>query len=152
MTTNAPLRLLTLGALFILSGCATTDVARIGHQVYPPTNPKQVEVFHKATGVLRHCFACDIGRSTAAIHRPYQLIARITASNYAFPDDFIQALKKKAATLGANAILITQIIQPSPLEALSGPHLRNHITYNALAIRFTGPVRGERTLKTSPKD
>ncbi len=111
-------------AVLALAGCATTTVLRLSDQTYPPTTPAHVRVFLTA----------------ADIHRPYRTIAMITAKNYGNTRLFFRALRKKAAALGADGILILKHIVPTTGQevaaAVFGPIVQTNTVYKVAAIRF----------------
>jgi hypothetical protein len=79
-------------AVLALAGCATTAAVRLGDQTYPPTTPDQVRIFPH----------------TSSIRPPHRTIAIITAQNQGDKQEFLQALKRKAAALDADAIVVTR--------------------------------------------
>ncbi len=84
-----------------LSACVTTHAIQLGTPGrYPPVDPNQVQVFLKEEDVTVK----------------FDKVAAIEAQgDYQFANDekMIKALKKKAAKLGANAIILGEFKDPS---------------------------------------
>jgi hypothetical protein len=108
---------LTFAAL-VLSGCAGTTALRLGHKTYPSTTPDHVRVFF---------YPSDI-------RLPYQTIGIITAKNYGSKSRFLQALKIKAAALGADAVIVTQHYHHLVAGVIYGPFAHTNTIYQAKAI------------------
>lgn len=87
--------------LVLLSGCVNTSAVQLGTPgQFPPTDPEQVQVF----------------LTEADVKVPFEKVALINAEgNYQYANDerMIKAMKKKAAELGANAIIIGEFKDPS---------------------------------------
>jgi hypothetical protein len=90
-------RLATLLIPLLVLGCVTTKVYRSGSgATYPPTKPDDVLVFFSAEDVKR----------------PYEVIAEILSegsSGWGYTDSsLVSRAQKKAAVLGAHAIIVTK--------------------------------------------
>jgi len=86
--------------IIILSGCVSTSVTRLDYSKnYPPVQPDQVKVYLKQGDV--HC--------------KYDKIALIkTKTGYGWKDEkSVKAARNKAASLGANGLILEAIKDPS---------------------------------------
>ncbi|HEY0671707.1 MAG TPA: hypothetical protein VGD27_05545 [Longimicrobiales bacterium] len=94
-------------AIIALSGCISTNAVRLGQPTqYPPVKPEEVQVF----------------LTEADVKGEYDKVAIINAEgNYNFANDerMINAMKKKAAQYGANAIIIDKFEDPSTVEKIA---------------------------------
>jgi hypothetical protein len=94
-------------AVLALAGCVSTNAVQLGqpHQ-YPPVNADEVQVFQKESDVK-----ADFDK-VAIIH---------AEGDYTLVNDekMINAMKKKAAKLGANAIIIEEFKDPSTVEKIA---------------------------------
>jgi hypothetical protein len=99
--------LLSLIAALLLSACTTTSAVLLGGSgTYPELNPAEVRVFLRERDVPDE----------------YERIALVTArSDASWTDetDLIRAMRKRAAKLGANAIIIGDISDPTTLERVA---------------------------------
>jgi hypothetical protein len=106
----------TIIALFsalLLCGCANVDVTKTGKGYHEPTDANQVEIFNtKPT-------------------RAFEELGELTVSNFPASDTakLHNALRTKAAPLGANAVFITaRTFAPGPTPK---------VFVSAVAIRWT---------------
>ena len=94
-------------ALVALAGCISTNAVQLGQpNQYPPVKPEDVQVFQKESDV----------------NGDFDKVAIINAEgDYTFANDerMINAMKKKAAKLGANAIIIDEFKDPSTVEKIA---------------------------------
>ena len=94
-------------AIVALAGCVSTNAVRLGEPTqYAPVKAEEVKVFLEESDVKAD----------------FDKIAIINAEgNYTWADDekMIDAMKKKAAKLGANAIIIGEIKDPSTLGKIA---------------------------------
>jgi hypothetical protein len=94
-------------ALVLMAGCISTNAVRLGEPTqYPPVAPEEVQVFLKE----------------ADVKADFDKIAIINAEgNYSYATDekLVDAMKKKAAKLGANAIIIDEFKDPSTVEKIA---------------------------------
>jgi hypothetical protein len=99
--------LLSLIAAILFSACTTTSAVLLGGSgTYPELNPAEVRVFLRERDVPSE----------------YERIALVTAkSDAGWTDetDLIRAMRKRAAKLGANAIIIGDISDPTTLERVA---------------------------------
>ena len=99
--------LLGLIAAMLLGACTTTSAVLLGGSgTYPELNPAEVRVFLRERDVPSE----------------YERIALVTAkSDAGWTDetDLIRAMRKRAAKLGANAIIIGDISDPTTLERVA---------------------------------
>ncbi|HEY0021846.1 MAG TPA: hypothetical protein VGB24_03020 [Longimicrobium sp.] len=99
--------LLSLIAAILLAACTTTSAVLLGGSgTYPELNPAEVRVFLRERDVPAE----------------YERIALVTAkSDAGWTDetDLIRAMRKRAAKLGANAIIIGDISDPTTLERVA---------------------------------
>jgi len=99
--------LLSLIAAILVSACTTTSAVLLGGSgTYPELNPAEVRVFLRERDVPAE----------------YERIALVTAkSDAGWTDetDLIRAMRKRAAKLGANAIIIGDISDPTTLERVA---------------------------------
>jgi hypothetical protein len=99
--------LLSLIAAILLAACTTTSAVLLGGSgTYPELNPAEVRVFLRERDVPTE----------------YERIALVTAkSDAGWTDetDLIRAMRKRAAKLGANAIIIGDISDPTTLERVA---------------------------------
>jgi hypothetical protein len=99
--------LLSLIAAILLGACTTTSAVLLGGSgTYPELNPAEVRVFLRERDVPAE----------------YERIALVTAkSDAGWTDetDLIRAMRKRAAKLGANAIIIGEISDPTTLERVA---------------------------------
>ena len=94
-------------AVLALAGCVSTNAVQLGQpNQYPPVQPEAVQVFQKESDVK-----VDFDK-VAIIH---------AEGDYTFVNDekMINAMKKKAAKLGANAIIIEEFKDPSTVEKIA---------------------------------
>lgn len=118
--------LLSLVAALTLGACTTTSSVMLGGTgTYPEQSPSQVRVFLREDDV----------------DREFEEIALVTARSHAgWTDetDLIRAMRKRAARLGADAIIIGDLSEPTTLERVAEvvtdyePQRRGR----ALAIKF----------------
>jgi hypothetical protein len=98
---------LGLLAVFALAGCISTNAVQLGEpRQYPATKPEEVQVFIKE----------------ADVKVDFDKVAIINAEgNYSYASDekMVNAMKKKAAQLGANAIIIGEFKDPSTVEKIA---------------------------------
>lgn len=93
-------RLLLVAVALLLSACVRTNAVRLGGQTYPAVPADQVQVFLSEDDV-------DV---------PFERIALINAKGEASYTDeakMINAMRKKAGEMGANAIILGEIKEPS---------------------------------------
>ena len=94
-------------AVVALAGCISTNAVRLGTPTqYPPVRPEEVQVFLEEEDVKGE----------------FDKIAIVNAEgNYSYANDerMIEAMKKKAAKLGANAIIIGEFKDPSTVEKIA---------------------------------
>lgn len=99
--------LLSVIAAILLAACTTTSAVLLGGSgTYPELNPAEVRVFLRERDVPAE----------------YERIALVTAkSDAGWTDetDLIRAMRKRAARLGANAIIIGDISDPTTLERVA---------------------------------
>ena len=97
----------SLIAAILLSACTTTSAVLLGGSgTYPELNPAEVRVFLRERDVPDE----------------YERIALVTArSDASWTDEtnLIRAMRKRAARLGANAIIIGDISDPTTLERVA---------------------------------
>ena len=90
-----------LSLLLMLGACVNTSAVQLGTPgQFPPTDPEQVQVF----------------LTEADVKVPFDKVALINAEgNYQYANDerMIKAMKKKAAEMGANAIILGEFKDPS---------------------------------------
>jgi hypothetical protein len=94
-------------AVLALAGCVSTNAVQLGQpNQYPPVNADEVQVFQKESDVK-----VDFDK-VAIIH---------AEGDYTLVNDekMINAMKKKAAKLGANAIIIEEFKDPSTVEKIA---------------------------------
>ena len=94
-------------AVVALVGCINTNAVELGQpKQYAPVAPEQVQVF----------------LTEADVKGEFDKVAIINAEgNYSFATDekMVNAMKKKAAKLGANAIVIGEFKDPSTVEKIA---------------------------------
>lgn len=94
-------------AAIALSACVTTHAIELGTPGrYPPVDPLQVQVF----------------LAEADVKLPFEKIAVIEAKgDYSMiqDEDMVKAMKKKAAKLGANALILGEFKDPSAVEKVA---------------------------------
>jgi hypothetical protein len=94
-------------AMVFMAGCISTNAVRLGEPTqYPPVKPEAVQVFLKEEDVKVD----------------FDKVAIINAEgNYSYADDekMVNAMKKKAAQLGANAIIMGEFKDPSTVEKIA---------------------------------
>jgi hypothetical protein len=94
-------------AVVALAGCISTNAVRLGEPTqYPPVSPEEVQVFLEE----------------ADVKGDFDKVAIINAEgNYSVATDekMINAMKKKAAKYGANAIIIGEFKDPSTVEKIA---------------------------------
>jgi hypothetical protein len=104
MKTRAPF--LALFAL-VLGACTSTNAVLLGGTgTYPELNPYDVRVF----------------LTEADVPGEYEHIALVTAkSDAGWTDetDLIRAMRKRAATLGANGLIVGEVRDPTTLERVA---------------------------------
>ena len=110
MIAHAARTLLLATALFI-GGCATVDVTKTSKDVYPATNPNDVEIL-----------------TTIPADRKYEELATISTTQWdpSQSAKMHNALRAKAAPLGANAVVLLN----------SGVDQRGLLWSTGTAIRF----------------
>ncbi len=96
-----------LFAVLMLAGCISTNAVQLGQpNQYAPVKPEEVQVF----------------MTESDVKNDFDKVAIINAEgNYAFANDekMINAMKKKAAKLGANAIILGEFKDPSTVEKIA---------------------------------
>ena len=96
-----------LFAVLMLAGCISTNAVQLGQpNQYPAVTPEEVQVF----------------QSESDVKSDFDKVAIISAEgNYAFANDekMINAMKKKAAKMGANAIILGEFKDPSTVEKIA---------------------------------
>lgn len=113
-------------ALVALAGCISTNAVKLGEPTqYPPVNPEEIKVFLKEEDVKGE----------------FDKIAIVNAEgNYSYANDerMITAMKKKAAKLGANAIILGEFKDPSTVEKIADAVIGvgGEKTAKVLAIRL----------------
>jgi hypothetical protein len=113
-------------AVLMLTGCISTNAVRLGEpRQYPPVTPEEVQVFLKEEDVKAE----------------FDKVAIINAEgNYTYANDekMINAMKKKAAQLGANAIILGEFKDPSTVEKIADAVIGvgGEKTAKVLAIRL----------------
>lgn len=119
-------------ALFLLTGCNTVSVNSfqyVGGPAYAPTVPDQIKVLREMPS------------------RPFEKLGQITAepsSDSVTNLKIEQALQKRAAAMGANAVIITSDSMEVTGAVVSGPLLNRSVermtgrVITAVAIRYTG--------------
>jgi hypothetical protein len=118
---------LLLALIVSVSSCVTTDVIRLNNKNYSKVNPEDVRVFMKGD----------------KIKQKFVKIAIINAkgsSTYTSESKLIKKSKKKAAEMGANAIVLGSIHEPSSGAKIAGAVLgvgTNHKS-EVIAIRLLG--------------
>jgi uncharacterized lipoprotein YajG len=94
-------------AIVMLAGCISTNAVQLGQPAqYAPVNPDSVQVFLKEEDVKAD----------------FDKVAIINAEgNYTVATDekMIDAMKKRAAKMGANAIIIGEFKDPSTVEKIA---------------------------------
>lgn len=98
---------LALFAAFLLGACVSTNSAVLGEgSLGPRTDPREVRVFMYEDQVPGD----------------YERIALVTARtdvHWHDETDLIEAMRKRAATLGADAIILDDLREPSTLEVVA---------------------------------
>jgi hypothetical protein len=113
-------------AVLMLAGCISTNAVRLGEpRQYPAVQPEEVQVFLKEEDVKAE----------------FDKVAIINAEgNYTYANDekMINAMKKKAAQLGANAIILGEFKDPSTVEKIADAVIGvgGEKTAKVLAIRL----------------
>jgi hypothetical protein len=113
-------------AVVALAGCISTNAVKLGEPTqYPPVRPEEVKVFLKEEDVKGD----------------FDKIAIVNAEgNYTYANDerMIEAMKKKAAKLGANAIILGEFKDPSTVEKIADAVIGvgGEKTAKVLAIRL----------------
>lgn len=120
------LLLLAIPALLFLGGCVNVHATRIGNPVqYPPVPREQVTVY----------------RTEDEVDRPYDRIAVLFVEGDADVTDerdMIDAARKKAGRLGANAVVLGEFQDPRMSTRIAGAILNIPVQRRTqlLAIRF----------------
>ena len=128
---NKNLIFLTLLIAVIINGCGPTgSVTRIGANFYEPVSPQNVLVYF----------------GDGQIDKEFEIIGRVTAEQTAGwtftnvdEDKVIGELKKQAAKIGADAIIIGEIQDgsvPWAVQGAGGSSSLNRKTAVAAAIKF----------------
>jgi hypothetical protein len=118
--------LMTAALLLTLVGCISTNAVRLGTPTqYPPVQPDSVKVFLTEDDVKGD----------------FDKIAIVNAEgnyNWANDERLINAMKKKAAQLGANGIILGEFDEPSTVEKIADHVLGvgGEKTARVLAIRL----------------
>jgi len=92
MIKNILVLLIVVAATFFTTGCGTVDITKTAKGFHPPTDPNEVEIL-----------------MTKPDNRPYEELGAINATGFQ-PSETAKmhnALRTKAAPLGANAVIIT---------------------------------------------
>lgn len=91
---------LLLSLFLVLSGCITTSVTPLTGRTYPPVHPDDVVIYVRETDV-------------PAEYEPVALI--YARGDYASTDEamMFKSVRKKAAKLGANGVLLQDVDEPS---------------------------------------
>jgi len=122
--------LFSLGCSLLLS-CSSGSAIKTGDDDYPPTKADNVKVFLNAESVKR----------------PYKEIGMVTAQKTAgwtftnvSDEAVIKILRKKAATIGADAIIMALLegdSKPWAVVGAGGSSSLDRKTAKAIAIKFT---------------
>lgn len=113
-------------AVLALAGCISTNAVKLGEPTqYPAVRPEEVQVFLREKDVKGE----------------FDKIAIVNAEgNYSYANDerMIEAMKKKAAKLGANAIILGEFKDPSTVEKIADAVIGvgGEKTAKVLAIRL----------------
>src|SRR3989442_6469761 len=85
-------QVLAILGLLSLGGCASVDITKTGAGYFPPTNPNSVEIL------------------TTVPTRPYIELGTVTVTGYDIREEakMHNAIRAKAAPLGASAVIIQQ--------------------------------------------
>lgn len=123
--------LLLLVCVLLVAGCGSSGSAtRIGGAYYPATDAEQVQVFFSEESVGREFDV--IGRVTA------QITSGTTFTNVS-EDSVIRRLRREAASIGAEAIVVASLEDgsvPWAVQGAGGSSSLNRKTAVAAAIRF----------------
>jgi len=107
MRTALP-KLLAVLALLALGGCVSTNYVLLGGSgTYPAVSPNEVRIY----------------LTEADIREPHEKIALITVKGSSTMSDeaaLIRAMRKRAATLGANGLVLGDIREPGVVERVAG--------------------------------
>jgi hypothetical protein len=99
--------LMAAALLLTLVGCISTNAVQLGTPTqYPPVHADSVKVFLKE----------------ADVEGDFDKVAIVNAEgnyNWANDERLIKAMKKKAAQLGANAIILGEFQEPSTVEKIA---------------------------------
>jgi hypothetical protein len=103
---RSPTLLLMFATVFLV-GCVQTQATMLSSKAYPPLTPEEVTIY----------------LSEEDIPGEYEKIAILTAkgsSGMTNEDQMYEALRKKAAKIGANGILYQKIEEPSQGAKIAG--------------------------------
>ncbi|MBD3617455.1 MAG: hypothetical protein HUJ22_12875 [Gracilimonas sp.] len=124
------LGMLITSSLIMISCGATGSATRIGENYYPPTKAEDVSVYF----------------GDGQIEKEFEIIGRVTAEKTAGwtftnvdEDKVIKQLKKEAASIGADAIIIGEIKDggvPWAVQGAGGSSSLNKKSSVAAAIKF----------------
>ena len=105
---TALLKLPAVLALLALGGCVSTNYVLLGGTgTYPAVAPNEVRIY----------------LTEADIKAPHEKIALITVKGSSSLNDetaLIRAMRKRAATLGANGLVLGDIREPGVVERVAG--------------------------------
>ena len=91
----------------LVTSCVTTDVTRMNNKTYPRVHPNDVQIF----------------LSKEDIKSEFEYVALIFSegnTNWTGKDDLIKKSRREAGKLGANAIIISGIDEPSSGAKVAG--------------------------------
>ena len=101
---------LLVGLVVVLSGCVQTKATMLSAKEYPPIDPSEVTIYLSEDDVP--------GR--------FERVALITSSGstqYTRQDQMYESIRKKAAEIGANGVLFSEINEPSTGAKIAGAFL-----------------------------
>lgn len=121
------------GCVIMLAGCTSTGIVRMSENTYPPISPDQVRVFEAGDEITG----------------PYEKIAIITAegdTDLTNKAAMIKKMKKKAAELGANGIILGKFKEATTGQKISQVLLWTSANdkMEATAIRLKAKKRAAR--------
>src|SRR4051794_22927227 len=104
-------RVLIIGALVFLAGCVRTTATKLGaSMLHPPLIPNDVAIYRTATQV-------------PGKYEEVALLYSKGASTLTTEPQMFESMKAKAAEMGANAIILDAISEPSAGAKIAGAFL-----------------------------
>jgi hypothetical protein len=123
---GAPQRRLAACALLFLTGCVGTRATVLSTDSYPPVSERQVRIFLVAESVPNDCARIAVLRS-------------LGEADFSTENQMIRSVRRRAGRLGANAVLLEYIRNPSTRDQVASFIFGTPVTRHGRAVAFRCP-------------